>query len=146
MASIKYLRKQLGDDCYLCGKVMEFVDFRTMKATPLSATRDHVVPLALGGAQYGENVKLAHQYCNNLKSNLPPEQWAGRWPMFREEEELRRAQHKAVVAYRKRRIIVPVRLTQREYDILRRMAGDKHPYEYLNRKVIGEIRMEELIA
>lgn len=61
------LRRRDGDDCYLCGLVMDFVD----RQGDLSASIDHVIPLAADGKNALGNLKLAHRYCNLMRHNLP---------------------------------------------------------------------------
>jgi len=56
-----------GTCCSLCGgeldrKLVDEID-------PLYITFDHVVPLALGGADDERNMKLAHNACNNAKGD-----------------------------------------------------------------------------
>ena len=50
--------------CGLCGKA---VNRRLHNPHPLSATLDHIVPLASGGDHSLINVQLAHMICNSLK-------------------------------------------------------------------------------
>lgn len=45
--------------CYICG----------CSLTRAEATRDHVIPLALGGAKWDNNVKLCCSPCNTKKAN-----------------------------------------------------------------------------
>lgn len=62
-----------GGRCYICdGRMSQ--DKRV--SSKLFASFDHVVPLARGGGRGWSNIKLAHKYCNNWKSdrmleNLP---------------------------------------------------------------------------
>lgn len=46
-------------NCGICGEHMEFDD----------ATRDHIIPLAKGGADAAHNMQLAHWRCNNEKGD-----------------------------------------------------------------------------
>lgn len=55
-----------GWKCQLCGKK---VDKSLVWPHPMSATLDHIVPLANGGAHVPENCQLAHFICNSTKSN-----------------------------------------------------------------------------
>lgn len=48
------------------------------KFAPNDLTRDHVVPLSLGGRDNWENVVTACYRCNNLKGNKVLEEWGGR--------------------------------------------------------------------
>lgn len=56
------LRVQRGH-CGLCGLPIEH---------PLDVTRDHVIPLAAGGANSMGNFLASHWRCNNQKSDRPP--------------------------------------------------------------------------
>ena len=50
--------------CQICG---DPVDGSLEHPDPMSATVDHIVPLALGGADVFANVQLAHFHCNCVK-------------------------------------------------------------------------------
>lgn len=56
-----------GWHCGICGKPvdpdLEFPD-------PMSATLDHIIPLAQGGTHTWRNVQLAHQICNSCKRDV----------------------------------------------------------------------------
>ena len=53
-----------GGRCGICGKAVSL----TLKCPhPQSATRDHIIPLARGGAHRKGNVQLAHFICNSTK-------------------------------------------------------------------------------
>lgn len=54
------------DVCYICGK---FVDKKLKFPHPMSATVDHVIPLSKGGSNDLDNLRLAHNICNRLKSD-----------------------------------------------------------------------------
>lgn len=58
------------DTCAICGKP---VDKKLKSPHPLSASVDHIIPLAKGGHPFDiANLQLAHRQCNRLKSdNLP---------------------------------------------------------------------------
>lgn len=49
--------------CALCGEAVE------LRAGPLEATIDHVVPLSRGGADTIANMQLAHRRCNRAKGD-----------------------------------------------------------------------------
>jgi len=52
--------------CQICGKkVKRDLSF----PDPLSASIDHIIPLANGGTHEPKNVQLAHFICNSIKSN-----------------------------------------------------------------------------
>lgn len=50
--------------CHICGKK---VDAQLAVPHPLAPTRDHVIPLALGGRHEMGNVRLAHFICNSRR-------------------------------------------------------------------------------
>ena len=53
--------------CALCGKP---VDFSLKSPHPLSATIDHIIPVAKGGHPSDiDNLQLAHRCCNRQKSD-----------------------------------------------------------------------------
>lgn len=73
--------------CQICFKpCIRYEDVRSKKDIPLTATREHVVPLVLGGAKEDHNCVLAHLKCNN--KNINEMQKAGQlpaddpWPAF----------------------------------------------------------------
>lgn len=60
--------------CYLCGGKCDFNDCETRDDGTFVAGNnypsiDHVVPLAVGGKHSWQNVRLAHHYCNTVKSD-----------------------------------------------------------------------------
>lgn len=68
------LMKRDKEVCYICKGVCDKSDFkRTRKgsfvAGPTYPSIDHVVAIDNGGTHTWDNVKLAHFYCNSLKSN-----------------------------------------------------------------------------
>lgn len=54
------------DICGICGQP---VDKRLKFPDPMSATIDHIIPLAKGGTNDQENLQLAHFWCNRQKSD-----------------------------------------------------------------------------
>lgn len=50
--------------CHICGKK---VNDKLKNPHLMSATLDHIVPLAIGGTHEPKNVKLAHMICNSMK-------------------------------------------------------------------------------
>ena len=65
-----------GGICYLCGREVDWSDWTRDEHGHFIAgadypTRDHVVPLAAGGAHSWENIRLAHFGCNSAKRDLP---------------------------------------------------------------------------
>lgn len=57
--------------CYLCGKKCDYEDYvyreNTFIAGNYYPSIDHVIPLAKGGLDVWENLKLAHRICNSKK-------------------------------------------------------------------------------
>lgn len=71
--SLKRLYKRDKGICYLCGGVCDWNDWNvSSKGNPYPGdnypTRDHVIPIARGGLNSWENVRLAHWKCNLDKS------------------------------------------------------------------------------
>ena len=64
-AQIAMLRSRDGADCWLCGEEMLFPEVRRIH--PWLATIDHVYPLAMGGTNRSDNLKLAHLSCNTKR-------------------------------------------------------------------------------
>lgn len=60
---IEFVSRRDGYFCYICDK-----PFRS----PKDVTIDHFWPLAHGGTWALDNLKLAHQPCNNLKGDALP--------------------------------------------------------------------------
>jgi len=52
--------------CHICG---EGVDLSLPRTSRMGATLDHVVPIARGGLDSVDNVRLAHWICNIRKSD-----------------------------------------------------------------------------
>ena len=65
VADLRYWANVQGGICYLCGKPMGE-----------DVTTDHVVPLAKGGTHQRSNIRLAHHFCNSVKSDGPVPQGA----------------------------------------------------------------------
>lgn len=68
---LKTLYKRDKGICYLCGKECDWNDHEWKDGIHYTGdnypSRDHVVPLALGGEHIWENVRLAHMKCNMKK-------------------------------------------------------------------------------
>lgn len=62
--SVAFLVERDGADCRLCG---DPVDLALVWPHRMSATRDHIVPFALGGSNDASNLQLAHFSCNVRK-------------------------------------------------------------------------------
>lgn len=63
--SIHEVCQRDGWRCHLCGKR---VSDRYASPHPLSATLDHLIPLADGGSDEPENLALAHRDCNTRRN------------------------------------------------------------------------------
>jgi hypothetical protein len=63
---LPYIYRRDGCQCQICGLK---VSLRHPVGHPLSATRDHIVPLTLGGSNDAANIQLAHHRCNGSKGN-----------------------------------------------------------------------------
>ena len=62
--------------CYLCGGMCDWDDIETREdGTMVAGDRypsiDHVYPISLGGTHTWDNVRLAHRWCNSVKSDNP---------------------------------------------------------------------------
>lgn len=60
-----HLITKYGNTCYLCGSELAMKEI----------TFDHWEPLSRGGEDDLPNYRLAHAECNQLKSNLTPEEF-----------------------------------------------------------------------
>lgn len=60
-------RQVLERDGWVCQLCSEAIDPELKHPDPLSATLDHIVPLARGGEHSLENAQAAHRICNNRK-------------------------------------------------------------------------------
>lgn len=66
--SIADVRMTHGDDCYICGKS---INYSLKFPHPKSPSLDHVQPLSAGGSHTLENVAMTHLECN-LKKHAAP--------------------------------------------------------------------------
>jgi hypothetical protein len=64
------LRERDGDYCWLCLKPIDFTI--TSMEDPMRPSRDHVVPVALGGTDEDQNMRLAHDRCNVGRGTSDP--------------------------------------------------------------------------
>ena len=68
---LKVLYKRDRGICYLCGEKCDWNDHKWKNGIHYTGnyypSRDHVIPLALGGEHTWENVRLAHMKCNMEK-------------------------------------------------------------------------------
>lgn len=69
------LRARHGDMCAYCDGLMVFE--KASVYLPLSATVEHVIPLARGGEHTWSNTILACRRCNSSKSDRLLEEWGG---------------------------------------------------------------------
>lgn len=61
-------------ECYICGEACEWEDYSLNKEGYTIVGKkypsiDHVIPISKGGTHTWRNIKLAHHYCNSLKSD-----------------------------------------------------------------------------
>lgn len=63
------VRAAKGDDCYLCGGLIEY---HLKFPDPLSPSMDHIIPLSKGGAHTVENTAMTHLRCNLQKGVSMP--------------------------------------------------------------------------
>ena len=70
-ACIPYKRLDIYErDQWICGICGKFVDIALKHPHPMSASIDHIIPLAKGGGDAPDNVQLAHLICNSRKRDL----------------------------------------------------------------------------
>ena len=69
--SLKKLYQRDNGICYICGKECNYNDYiykdNTFIAGNYYPSIDHVIPLAKGGTDEWNNLKLAHRICNSIK-------------------------------------------------------------------------------
>lgn len=74
--TVKVLYKRDKGICYICGGKCDFKDHTQTNghftAGPTYPSIDHLIPIARGGMHAWDNVKLAHHYCNGMKSDVLP--------------------------------------------------------------------------
>ncbi len=56
-------------DSWVCGFCSEGVLPDAPRNGPWSATLDHIIPRSLGGSDDPTNLRIAHRYCNSVRSN-----------------------------------------------------------------------------
>ncbi|MGM0124877.1 hypothetical protein IGI37_002271 [Enterococcus sp. AZ194] len=65
--------------CYICGEQCDFEDFNKNEVFFVCGktypTVDHIVPIAKGGLHAWCNVRLAHHFCNSIKSDKLSEKY-----------------------------------------------------------------------
>lgn len=62
--TVRQLRDRDGDCCYLCGNL---IDCSLSGLDSDGPTIDHVMPLARGGDNSSDNLRLTHRKCNTVK-------------------------------------------------------------------------------
>jgi 5-methylcytosine-specific restriction endonuclease McrA len=62
------LRARDGDDCWLCGKP---INFDARPNSGLAPTREHLLAQTFGGPDKLENLVLCHAICNRRLASLP---------------------------------------------------------------------------
>ena len=72
--SLEKLIQRDNNICYLCNKECDSADYvidrnNNYIVGPSYPSIDHVIALSNGGSHTWDNIKLAHCYCNSLKSN-----------------------------------------------------------------------------
>lgn len=64
-----------GGICYLCGGRCDWSDYERKDGKKIAGNNypsiDHVIPLAHNGTHTWDNVRLAHRWCNTMKSDSP---------------------------------------------------------------------------
>lgn len=75
MISIKNLWERDNGLCHICGKSVAQKRNRGNNPGRLAPTRDHVVPVVLGGRNSSDNLRLAHKICNEKRGALPVEEF-----------------------------------------------------------------------
>lgn len=72
--TLSKLIKRDNNVCHICGGSCDNKDYSTNQGGHFIVGNnypsiDHVVPISIGGTHTWDNVKLAHHYCNTIKSN-----------------------------------------------------------------------------
>ncbi len=71
----RYTTEEIGErDGWICGVCRDPVDPTLEHPHPLSPSKDHIVPIALGGTDTGDNMWITHWGCNHERnaSPIPP--------------------------------------------------------------------------
>ncbi len=84
----------------LCNRASGRCQYCNLKVG-MRGTVDHYLPQALGGTNARENLRWACVGCNNLKADMPPEEWEQRKPL-----PVQDAPTKAEIRARMHRLIV----------------------------------------
>lgn len=68
-----YIYQKYNGHCAICGRSVKFKE----------STIDHIIPIAKGGTNYMDNLQLACDECNGVKSNLTTERLFEKiWELF----------------------------------------------------------------
>ena len=73
--TVKSLRARHGDNCVFCGRTMEFARQTHGRISPLTATIEHMTPLARGGLHSWGNVRLSCWADNSAKNQKTAEEY-----------------------------------------------------------------------
>lgn len=80
--SLEVLYKRDKGICYLCGGKCNYDDYVKTETSFTSGKTypsiDHIIPIARNGKHAWDNVKLAHHYCNSMKSDILPSEYFGK--------------------------------------------------------------------
>lgn len=79
------VRKRDGDNCFYCGKVMDFTPASNRIFKDDHATLEHVIPLSKGGNHSWDNVVLACRRCNLMKNNKSVKEFEEYLSLFEKE-------------------------------------------------------------
>lgn len=68
LGKVDRLRARDGDNCWLCGKPM---DFDAESNSPKASSIEHLLAKCHGGSEKPENLVLCHPPCNRSLANRP---------------------------------------------------------------------------
>lgn len=71
---IETLRKAQEGRCWLCDRLMEWHD----ETSPRYRSRDHIIPLSMGGTNQWHNLMLACRECNTARGSGCPHEFRDR--------------------------------------------------------------------
>lgn len=87
--SLRYVGHRAGWTCAICQLVPVLQrPPRGSQPHPLGPSLDHIIPIALGGADVPENVRLTHDRCNRLRGDDYQEADRRRWRKLVKYDEL----------------------------------------------------------
>lgn len=72
--SLRELDELCDHTCYICGRKTEWDDYRiddsgSFVAGDMYPSIDHVIPIANGGTNTKDNLRIAHRICNSIKGD-----------------------------------------------------------------------------